>query len=53
VIGGGSNVTKSVATILNGNDFEDFDPRLKDEDLSYIDTFNENVRAADDPMTLP
>ncbi len=32
---------------MYGNEFEVFDLQLKDEDLSYIDTFNENVRAAD------
>jgi hypothetical protein len=52
VIGGVSKVAESVATILNGNEFEVFDFRFKDEDLSYIDAFNENLRVVDDPMML-
>jgi len=37
---------------IYGNEFDVFDLQLKDEDLSYIDAFNENLRVVDDPMTL-
>ena len=49
---GASAIPKSVNPARLKENFEVFDFELQQEDLSYIDTFNEDLRVAEDPMDM-
>ena len=47
-----SAIPKSASRNRIKENFDIFDFELKPEDLSYIDSFNENLRVVDDPMLM-
>ena len=47
-----SAIPKSASRNRIKENFDIFDFELKLEDLSYIDSFNENLRVVDDPMLM-